>query len=89
VLVIRTVVASDPAVRASLVAAFGGPDAPDGVRSCVERGDIVSIAFDDAIARAEAIDDLITLESHFVAHFEPPDERELARAAERRDAGLE
>ncbi len=86
-LVIRTVVASDPAVRASVVAAFAGPDAPAGVRSCVERGDIVSIAFDDAVARTEAIDDLITLESHFVG--EPPDDRELARAAERRQAGLE
>ncbi len=64
--VIRTVVSADPAVRANLVAALTGPGAPAGIVSCTERDDLVSIGFDDAITRAELIDDLITIETHFV-----------------------
>jgi hypothetical protein len=65
--VIRTVVAPDSAVRANLVAAFTGPGAPAGVASCVERNDLVTVTFDDAVSAAELIDDLITIETHFVA----------------------
>ena len=64
--VIRTVVAADPAVRANLLAALAGPGAPVGVVSCFEREDVVTVSFDDEITRPELIDDLITIESHFV-----------------------
>jgi hypothetical protein len=65
--VIRTVVAPDSAVRANLVAALTGPGAPAGIASCVERDDLVRVTFDDAITAAELVDDLITIETHFVA----------------------
>jgi len=64
--VVRTVVASDPAVRANLVAALGGPGAPTGILACFERDDVVTISFDDEITAPELVDDLITIESHFV-----------------------
>jgi hypothetical protein len=67
VIVVRTVVNPDPAARRNLVAAMTGPGAPVGVRACVERDDLVSVTFDDAVTRAELIDDLITIETHFVA----------------------
>jgi len=67
VIVVRTVVNPDPAARRNLVAALTGPGAPVGVRACVERDDLVSVTFDDAVTRAELIDDLITIETHFVA----------------------
>jgi hypothetical protein len=65
VLVTKTVVNADPAVRANLVSALAGDGAPVGVRSCTERDDRVTVAFDDAVTPAELIDDLITIESHF------------------------
>jgi hypothetical protein len=66
VIVVRTVVNPDPAARRNLVEALTGRGAPDGVRACVERDDLVSVTFDDAVTRAEQIDDLITIETHFV-----------------------
>ena len=66
-IVVRTVVNPDPAARRNLVAALTGPGAPVGVQSCVERDDLVSVTFDDAVTRSEVIDDLITIETHFVA----------------------
>jgi len=64
--VVRTVVSADPAVRANLLAALAGPGAPAGIVSCFERNDGVTVSFDDEITRSELIDDLITIESHFV-----------------------
>ena len=82
-LVVRTVVAPDPAVRANLVAAFSAAGAPAGVASCVERDDTVAVVFDDAISPAELIDDLITIETHFVPHpsDEPLGDEEAAHLA--------
>lgn len=64
--VVRTVVAADPAVRANVLAALAGPGAPTGIVSCFERDDVVTVSFDDEITRADLIDDLITIETHFV-----------------------
>ncbi len=81
--VIRTVVVPDSAVRSNLVAAFTGAGAPAGVVSCVEHDDLVRVTFDDAVSAAELIDDLITIETHFVAAAGagPPDDEEAARLA--------
>ncbi len=80
--VIRTVVAADPAVRANLLAALAGPGAPVGIVSCFEREDVVTVSFDDDVTSPELIDDLITIESHFVpASGEPVDDEEAARLA--------
>jgi hypothetical protein len=81
--VVRTVVAADPAVRANLVAALAGPGAPAGIMSCFERDDVVTVSFDDAITRTELIDDLITIETHFVPNAEndPFDDEEAAHLA--------
>jgi hypothetical protein len=81
--VVRTVVAADPAVRANILAALAGPGAPAGIASCFERDDVVSVSFDDEITRPELIDDLITIESTFVApaENEPLDDEEAARLA--------
>jgi hypothetical protein len=82
VIVIRTVVNPDPAARRNLVAALTGPGAPVGVRACVERDDLVSVTFDDAVTRSELIDDLITIETHFVAAgVDGLDDDEAARLA--------
>jgi len=86
VLVVRTVVAPDPAVRANVVAAFSGAGAPAGVASCVERDDTVAVVFDDAVSPAELIDDLITIETHFVPH--PQDELTDEEAAHLASVGL-
>jgi hypothetical protein len=66
VLVVRTIVTADPAIRANVIDALSGPGAPAGIVACFERDDIVSVRFDDEITAAELIDDLITIESHFV-----------------------
>jgi hypothetical protein len=66
VLVVRTIVTADPAIRANVIDALSGPGAPAGIVACFERDDIVSVRFDDEITPAELIDDLITIESHFV-----------------------
>jgi hypothetical protein len=81
--VIRTVVAPDPAVRANLVSALSGPGAPAGIVSCVERDDLVSVTFDEDVTPAELVDDLITIETHFVpaAGNQPLDDEEAARLA--------
>lgn len=81
--VVRTIVTPDPAVRANLVSALAGPGAPVGITSCFERDDCVTIAFDDAVTRTELIDDLITIESHFVPDVEaaPIEDEEAARLA--------
>jgi hypothetical protein len=81
--VVRTIVTADPAVRANLLAALGGPGAPAGIMSCFERDDVVTIRFDDEITRSELVDDLITIESHFVpdAETEPIDDVEIAHLA--------
>jgi hypothetical protein len=81
--VVRTVVAGDPAVRANLLAALAGPGAPAGIVSCFERNDVVTVSFDDAITRCELIDDLITIETHFVPtpENEPFDDEEALRLA--------
>ena len=80
-IVIRTVVNPDPAARRNLVAALTGPGAPAGVQSCSERDDLVRVTFDDAVARAERIDALITIATHFVeaAGAVRPDEGAEAR----------
>jgi len=77
------VVAADPAVRANVLAALAGPGAPAGIESCFERDDVVTVSFDDAITRAELIDDLITIETHFVpaAGSAPIDDEEAAHLA--------
>lgn len=81
--VIRTVVVPDPAVRANLVAALAGGGAPAGIVACSERDDLVSVTFDDAVTPAELVDDLITIETHFVpsAAEEPLDDEEAAHLA--------
>jgi hypothetical protein len=81
--VVRTVVVADPAVRANLLAALAGPGAPAGIVSCFERDDMVSVSFDDEITHAELIDDLITIETHFVPNAETGvlDDEEAARLA--------
>ncbi len=65
-LVVRTIVTPDPAIRANVIDALSGPGAPAGIVACFERDDIVSVRFDDEITPASLIDDLITIESHFV-----------------------
>jgi hypothetical protein len=81
--VVRTVVAADPAVRANLLDALAGPGAPAGIVSCFERDDVVTISFDDEVTRTELIDDLITIETHFVpsAENEPLEDEEAAHLA--------
>jgi hypothetical protein len=81
--VVRTVVAADPAVRANVLAALAGPGAPAGIVACFERGDVVSVSFDDEVTPIELIDDLITIETHFVpsAESEPMDDEEAAHLA--------
>jgi hypothetical protein len=64
--VVRTIVTPDPAIRANVIDALSGPGAPAGIVACFERDDIVSVRFDDEITPASLIDDLITIESHFV-----------------------
>ncbi len=82
VLVVRTIVTADPAIRANVVDALSGPGAPAGIVACFERDDVVSIRFDDAISSTELIDDLITIESHFVPHGDDMlDDDEIARLA--------
>lgn len=80
--VIRTVVNADPAVRANLIAALTGDRAPGGV-ACAERADMVTVSFDDEVCPPELVDDLITIETHFVpAPATPPgDEAEAAGLA--------
>ena len=81
-IVVRTVVNPDPAARRNLVAALTGPGAPVGIRACVERDDLVSVTFDDAVTGAELIDDVITIETHFVPHeHDTLDDDEAARLA--------
>jgi hypothetical protein len=79
--VVRTVVAADPAVRANLLAALAGPGAPAGIASCFERDDVVTVSFDDEVTSIALIDDLITIESHFVPAAEPLDDEEAAHLA--------
>jgi hypothetical protein len=81
--VVRTVVAADPAVRANLLDALAGPGAPAGIVSCFERDDVVTVSFDDEVTRTELIDDLITIETHFVpsAESEPLEDEEAAHLA--------
>jgi hypothetical protein len=81
--VVRTVFAADPAVRANLVSALAGPGAPAGIVACFERDDVVTVSFDDDVTRSELIDDLITIETHFVptAENEPFDDEEAAHLA--------
>jgi hypothetical protein len=81
--VVRTIVAADPAVRANLVAALAGPGAPAGIVSCFERDDVVTVSFDDEITPTELVDDVITIESHFVpaADGEPLDDEQAAHLA--------
>lgn len=65
------------------MAALAGPGAPAGIMSCFERDDVVTVSFDDAITRTELIDDLITIETHFVPNAEndPFDDEEAAHLA--------
>jgi hypothetical protein len=81
--VVRSVIAADPAVRANLLAALAGPGAPAGIQSCFERDDVVTVSFDDEVTRPDLIDDLITIETHFVpvAEAEPIDDEEAAHLA--------
>jgi hypothetical protein len=81
--VIRTVVVPDAAVRANLVAALTGAGAPAGIAACSERDDLVSVTFDDAVTPAELVDDLITIETHFVPSADGPalDDEEAAHLA--------
>jgi hypothetical protein len=84
VLVVRTIVTPDPAIRANVIDALSGPGAPAGIVACFERDDVVSVRFDDAITPSELIDDLITIESHFVPHPDDgarDDDDEIARLA--------
>jgi hypothetical protein len=77
-------VTADPAVRANVMDALSGPGAPAGVVACFERDDVVSVRFDDEITPVELIDDLITIESHFVPvddDLDAPADDEIARLA--------
>jgi hypothetical protein len=75
-------VTPDAAIRANVIDALSGPGAPAGVVACFERDDVVSVRFDDEVTPAELIDDLITIESHFVPHAgEERDDDEIARLA--------
>ena len=80
---VRTVVAAAPAVRANLLSALAGPGAPAGIASCFERDDLVTVSFDDEVTAPELIDDLITIESHFVppAESAPLDDERAAHLA--------
>ncbi len=84
-----------PPSRANLLAALAGPGAPAGIISCFERNDMVTVGFDDEITRAEAIDDLITIETHFVsadaapAGNAPLNDDEASHFLERHEVGLE
>ncbi len=80
-LVVRSIVTPDAAVRANLIAALSGPGAPVGVIACFERSDVVTVQFDDAVTAAALIDDLITIETHFVpaADGGPLEDEEIAR----------
>jgi hypothetical protein len=83
VLVVRTIVTADPAIRANVIDALSGPGAPAGIVACIERDDVVSVRFDDEVTPAELIDDLITIESHFVpgAAGDADDDERIARLA--------
>jgi len=84
VLVVRTIVTADPAIRANVIDALSGPGAPAGIVACFERDDVVSVRFDDEITPADLIDDLITIESHFVPGApgdEDDDDEKIARLA--------
>ncbi len=82
-LVVRTIVTADPAIRANVIEALSGPGAPAGIVACFERDDVVSVRFDDEVTPAELIDDLITIESHFVpdAPAGDDDDAKIARLA--------
>ena len=67
-LVVRTLVTADPAIRANVMEALSGPGAPAGIVACFQRDDVVCVHFDDAVTPIELIDALITIESHFVPH---------------------
>jgi hypothetical protein len=81
--VVRTVISADPAVRANLLAALAGPGAPAGIVACFERDDIVTVRFDDDVTSSELIDDVITIETHFVPSTDnvPCDDEEAAHLA--------
>jgi len=68
-----------------LLAALAGPGAPAGVKSCFERDDVVTVRFDDEVTHCELIDDLITIETHFVppaeSAAEPIGDEEAAHLA--------
>ena len=85
-------IANDPAVRANVVAAFSGNAAPAGIRSCIERGDVVAISFDDAITPVAVVDDAVTIATHFVPELETvgaEDEESASRLRARLLVGLE
>ena len=65
-IVSRTVRLADPLARANVVEALGGTGAPAGVLEVAERGDAVTVRFDDGVTAAELIDDLLAIESIFV-----------------------
>ena len=86
-IVTRTVNLTDALARANVVDAFRGAGAPVGVTEVVEDGPAIVVRFDDAITAPELIDDLIAIESLFVAAH-GQDEMTLEAAAARASAGL-
>ena len=67
VIVSRSVTLADPLARANVVEALGGPGGPAGVLELREDEHTLTVRFDDAITAPDLIDDLIAIESIFVA----------------------
>lgn len=65
-IIVRTAVVTDPFARANVMEALAGRGAPAGVVSCVERGLMVVVEFDDECTSPDLIDDLIAIETAFV-----------------------
>jgi hypothetical protein len=75
VIVTRSVTLTDPLARANVAEALRGPGGPVGVLEVAESGPTLTVRFDDAVTVPELIDDLVAIESVFVA---ARTERELA-----------
>ena len=86
-IVSRTVNLADPLARANVVDALRGPGGPVGVLEVDVEGPVVRVRFDDAVTAADLIDDLVAIESVFVAE-RSPSELALDEAAAIAAAGL-
>jgi hypothetical protein len=62
----RTVIVSDPLVRANVLTALVGPGAPAGILSCATDGETIEVTFESSRSAPELIDALIDIETVFV-----------------------